>query len=85
MGCTPLEALEQPLALTLGIVELRAYARAKEQVEQWEELSRRDAKAAGPPPDGPMNRWVRTVRMEAARRRASIDNNDHTCSHDDDQ
>ena len=32
-ACTPLEALAQPLTLTLAIMDLRGYARAKEYVE----------------------------------------------------
>ena len=32
-SCTPSEALVQPLSLTLAIMDLRGYARAKEYVE----------------------------------------------------
>lgn len=32
-SCTPLEALAQPLGLTLDILELRQYARAWEQIQ----------------------------------------------------
>lgn len=33
-GVSPSEAVQQPVALTLRIMELRAYARAKEAVER---------------------------------------------------
>ena len=33
-SCTPSEALAQPLTLTLAIMDLRSYARAKEYVER---------------------------------------------------
>lgn len=33
-NCTPAEAVEQPLGLVLDILELRAYARAKDQLDR---------------------------------------------------
>lgn len=44
-GCTPLEALAQPYDLTLSIMGLRSYAKAKETV---------DAADGGELPDHPM-------------------------------
>ena len=35
--CTPLEALEQPLELTLDIIGLRAYSEAKQMIDTTED------------------------------------------------
>ena len=60
-GCTPLEAVEQPLVLTLGIMELRAYARAKAAID----AAKNDADS----PTGPMADRVWEVQLELNRRR----------------
>ena len=49
--CTPLEALRQPAGLTLAILELRAFARAKEVMDR----PKGDEEATG---------WQRRVIME---------------------
>lgn len=57
-GCTPLEAIMQPLGPALRIIEYRQYARTKQACEQ----AKNDAQT----PTGPMARLVFEFEAEMA-------------------
>ncbi len=59
--CTPEEALRQDGRLTMDIIELRGYARAKEALKK--------AKSKEDVPDSPMVDMVFAVQEERMRRR----------------
>lgn len=60
-SCTPSEAIRQPLGLTLRIIELRAYARAKQALAE--------AQSETDVPQTPAVEWVWEVEQELLRRR----------------
>ena len=64
-GCLPSEALrellDEPRGMALDILELRAYARTKEQMDH--------AKEQTDMPSGPMAEWVWKIQAELHRRR----------------
>ena len=63
--CLPLvavqELMEDPQQLALDVMELRAYSRAKDALDQ--------AKSAKEEPKGPAAEWVWRVQAELLRRR----------------
>lgn len=58
-GCTPVEAVQQPLGLTLRIMTLRAYARAKHELDHAKDESE---------VTGSMVDWVWRVRKSLLRK-----------------
>jgi hypothetical protein len=60
-GCTPSEALNEPLQLALDVMDLRAYAKAKQIYE-----TTKDAKDI---PDSPIIDWVYRVSYERKQQR----------------
>ena len=69
-GCLPSDAIYEPLPLVVEIMDLRAYRRAKADLDRWE-ADERPATQKGRPPAGPLVEAVRANRTALIREMAA--------------